>query len=155
MKLISLTTILFFCLFGYSCNRSQPKKEYTLPDTLADGRIIKLHESKTVSLIKLIANPEQFDGKKIRVIGYCHLEFEGNGLYLNKEDFDYSINKNSIWIEIPVKHPESDSSFSKFSNQYVLMEGTFDSHNHGHNDSGSGSIKDITPLELRTKINNK
>ena len=32
-----------------------------------------------VSLIQLIANPQMFDGKLVRVIGFLRLEFEGNG----------------------------------------------------------------------------
>jgi hypothetical protein len=32
----------------------------------------------------LIADPKRFDGQTVRVIGYLHLEFEGNAVYLSK-----------------------------------------------------------------------
>jgi len=92
----------------------------------------------------LIANPQQFSGQKVRVIGYLHLEFEGNGLYLNKDDFKNGISKNAIWIEIGSKH----SPFSKFNDHYILMEGTFDDKNQGHMGMMSGSLNNITRLEL-------
>jgi len=153
MKPSSFNFLLILCILGYSCNHPQKprkKKEHTLPDTLANGQITRLYESNTVSIVRLIANPEQYDGKKIQVIGYCHLEFEGDALYLNKDDFDYDIKKNAIWLTIDVKHPE-ESNLIMLNNHYVLIEGTFDSHNHGHMDACYGSIKDITHLELRPK----
>src|SRR6266850_7297599 len=39
--------------------------------------------SYQVSLLELVARPELFDGKRVRVTGYVHLEFEGNALYLS------------------------------------------------------------------------
>ena len=38
----------------------------------------------SVSLIRLIANPEKYHGKKIQVTGYINLEFEGDAIYLHK-----------------------------------------------------------------------
>jgi len=40
-----------------------------------------------VSLIQLIANPQAYDGKTVRITGFLHLEFEGNAIYLHNEDF--------------------------------------------------------------------
>jgi len=34
-------------------------------------------EVEWVSLIQLIANPREFDGKAVRIIGYARIEFEG------------------------------------------------------------------------------
>ena len=130
-----------------SCNQASKKSKTTYPDTLSNGNIIVLAGGSEVSLIRLIANPEKYGGKKLRVIGYLHLEFEGNGLFLHKEDYDVGISKNSIWVDVDIKHPEA-SSFNKFSNHYVIMEGTFDSHDNGHMGRSSGSIKKITRLDL-------
>ena len=38
------------------------------------------------SLIELIARPELYDGKRVRVIGFVNLQFEGNGLYVSRGD---------------------------------------------------------------------
>src|SRR5947209_18694060 len=57
--------------------------------------------AEEVSLIQLIANPQAYDGKTVRIIGFLHLEFEGNVIYLHNEDFRYGIEKNGLWIDVP------------------------------------------------------
>ena len=52
-----------------------------------------------VTLVQLIANPEKFDGKQIRVIGFLRLEFEGNVLYLHREDYENSL-FDGIWVDV-------------------------------------------------------
>ena len=138
MKPINLIALMLFVLFA--CNSNQATKPKIIVDSLND----RAKPTEGVSLISLIATPQKFFGQKVRVIGYLHLEFEGNGLYLNKDDFKNGISKNAIWIEIGPKH----SPFSKFNDYYVLMEGTFDDKNKGHMGMMSGSLKDITRLEL-------
>jgi len=51
----------------------------------------KSSEPTDVSVVQLIANPQQYDGKQVRLIAFLNLEFEGNALYLHREDFDKSI----------------------------------------------------------------
>lgn len=67
-----------------------PKKYDDSPDTLQD-----------VSLIQLIAQPEKFEGKRVRFIGFLRIEFEGNAIYLHREDFDHGIEKNALWVAVP------------------------------------------------------
>ncbi|HEY4194082.1 MAG TPA: hypothetical protein VGM63_00995 [Mucilaginibacter sp.] len=146
MKYFPLIFVLILILFA--CNQAPKKKKTTTyPDTLANGNVIVLAGDYEVSLIRLIANPEKYDGKKLRLIGYLHLEFEGNSLFIHKEDYDVGIYKNSIWVDVDMKHPEI-SGLNKFSNHYVIIEGTFDSHNNGHMGRCSGSIEKITRLDL-------
>lgn len=52
-----------------------------------------------VSLIQLISSPEAFSKKPVRVVGYLHIEFEGNALYLHEEDFSRGLSRNSLSIE--------------------------------------------------------
>jgi hypothetical protein len=141
MKPINLIALILLALFA--CNSNQATKTKIIADTL----INRAKPTEAVSLISLIASPQKFSGQKVRVIGYLHLEFEGNGLYLNQDDFKNGISKNAIWIEIGPKHPEN-SPLSKFIDHYVIMEGTFDNKNQGHMGVMSGSLKDITRLEL-------
>jgi hypothetical protein len=92
-----------------------------------------------VSLLQLIATPEQYSGKRVRVIGFCHLEFEGNGLYVHREDYERAIYKNAIWLEVGVDR-------RGLSDQYVLVEGTFDARDKGHLDLFSGSLTAVTRM---------
>jgi hypothetical protein len=41
-----------------------------------------------------------FDGKLVRVIGFLRLEFEGNVLYLHREDYIHSILGNGVWVDV-------------------------------------------------------
>lgn len=60
------------------------------------------------SIIDLIANPDLFDGKRIRTFGYIHFEFEGNGIYLHQEDYARSLYLNGLWVTLAEKlHPQT------------------------------------------------
>ena len=72
-----------------------------------------------VPLLRLLANPEQYDGKDIQLIGFLHLEFEGNALYLHKEDFDHGLG-NDIWIDVT---QEMRASVKEINDKYVIIRG--------------------------------
>ena len=60
---------------------------------------VQAQEPTNVTLVQLIANPEKFDAKLIRVIGFLRLEFEGNVLYLHREDYENAILGDGIWVD--------------------------------------------------------
>ena len=94
-------------------------------------------EPGDVTMTELIANPAKHEGQTVRVIGFLHLEFEGNVLYAHKEDFDHAILGNGIWV-----HMASDKR--DLSDNYVLLEGRFTARRHGHMGMWSGELQDIT-----------
>ncbi len=93
-------------------------------------------EPVSVTMVELIASPEKFEGKSVRVIGYLHLEFEGTVLYLHKEDYDHALLGNGIWVDIR-------DLKSKLSDNYVLLEGTFTAKKHGHLGMWRGELQDV------------
>jgi hypothetical protein len=101
------------------------------------------------SLITLIAQPEKFDGKPVRVIGYVHFQFEGDGLYVSQADFEHSIFRNGLWIDPPSGF-ESDSAPARRqpNDQYVIVEGIFSAQDGGHFGMWSGALHHVTRLEL-------
>ena len=101
-------------------------------------------ELSDVSMIQLIANPQQYAGKPIRVIAFLNLEFEGNALYLHREDFDRSIVSNAVWISLE-DHQVRTSR--KLSGGYVLVEGIFSAKDRGHFGMFSGSIQQVTRIQ--------
>jgi hypothetical protein len=115
-----------------ACSRQEP-----LPQVQAS-------EPQEVSVIDLIANAPAWHGKLVRVIGFCRLEFEGNALYLHKEDFDRSISKNGIWLELGWPVPDK---YRALTDQYVLVEAVFDAEEQGHMGMFSGMLRDIRRLE--------
>ena len=125
-----MKTILICFLFTISA--------FSQNDTIVQRTVVKQEPYIDVSIIQLIANPEKYDGKRIKVAGYVNLEFEGTALYLGREDFEHGLLKNALWLEM-----KSDRG-GTFHKEFVSMIGTFDMKIKGHFGSYSGCIKSIT-----------
>jgi hypothetical protein len=104
----------------------------------------KASDLQNVSLIQLIANPRQYDGSPVRVVAFLHLEFEGNALYLHREDYEKSLFSNAIWISLTDRQ---ETSAKKISGGYVLVEGIFSAKDRGHLSTFSGSIQKVTRIQ--------
>ncbi len=101
--------------------------------------------AEDVTMIQLIAAPEKYDGKFVRVKGVGNLDFEDNCLSLDMEDYKRSLG-NEIWLKlgkraIPYKEAQ------KYNGQYVIVEGFFDKNEKGHFGAFQGTIKDISRYE--------
>ncbi len=102
-------------------------------------------ETQQVSLIQLIANPQAYDHKVVRFIGYLHLEFEGNAIYFHREDFEHSIYEISIWIDLPKGF--SQAQIKAVNDQYVICTALYSASKHGHMGLFSGELEDVKRLE--------
>lgn len=101
-------------------------------------------EPTDVSMISLIATPERYEGKLVRVRGYMHLEFEGDGLYLHRDDEKYALYNNGVWVGPFTSPPPKNAN-----NKYVLIEGRFSGKDKGHMGLWSGAIRDVTRCDPR------
>ncbi len=110
-----------------------------------DKYIDILSKNYNVSLIKLISNPEKYHNKPIQVVGYLHLEFEGNAIYINELDYKHSLNKNGFRVSF--KNKDLMAKAMKLNDKYVLIEGVFDAENTGHMGLWNGEIKNITRID--------
>ena len=107
------------------------------------------HESKSVSIIQLISNPEKYDQTKVRLIGVPRLEFEGEFICLNKESYQFWVSKNCLWISPNIKAINIPyKELEKYNGKYVLIEGTFNLKNLGHGGMNSGAIENVTRYQL-------
>jgi len=95
---------------------------------------------QSVSLIQLIASPEKYEGKLVAITGFVHLEFEGNGIYLHKDDYQYGLHKNGLWLN---SNGCKSRDGKKFSEGYAYVIGRFTSTRHGHMGLWSGEIQDV------------
>ena len=100
----------------------------------------------SVSMLQLIANPEAFDGKYVRVWGFVRIEFEGTAVYLHREDFEQSLMVNGLWLAVN-DGVVGGSKEEKINNRYGLIEGQFNARNRGHLGLWSGTIEKITRME--------
>jgi hypothetical protein len=100
----------------------------------------------SVSLLQLIATPDAFDGKYVRVHGFVRIEHEGTAIYLHREDSEQMLTKNGLWLAANDTTPEG-SKEAQVKDRYALIEGRFTAKKKGHRGLWSGSLEDITRME--------
>ena len=102
-----------------------------------------------VSIINLIAAPEKYNDKLVRVKGYASAGEETSALYFHKEDNDQFLYENAVWLSLN----NSKMRTYRFQNPgYVIVEGIFNSKNKGHLGAFNGGIERIQRLDY---TNNK
>lgn len=94
----------------------------------------------TVSLLSLVANPERYDGRRVRIIGYLHLEFEGDELCPTVEFYRVADAASCIWID-------ATPQMRTLSDHYVIVEGQFSSSARGHLGAYNGALQSVTRAE--------
>jgi hypothetical protein len=105
----------------------------------------------SVSLVQLIAAPNDFNGKYVRVQGFVCIEHEGTAIYLHREDWEHMLTRNGLWLAANETTPEG-SREEAVNGRYALIEGRFVAEKKGHRGLWSGSIEEITrmqPWEVR------
>jgi hypothetical protein len=110
-----------------------------------DSRAESPAQYRDVSLVQLIANPERFDGTRVRVVGFCWLEFEGNAIYLHREDCEHRIVNNAVWLQLGWPVAER---YASVSGKYVLVQGVFSAQHRGHMGVFAGSMDEISRLDV-------
>jgi hypothetical protein len=82
-----------------------------------------------VSVVQLLATPEKFDGKLVRVFGFLRLAFESDALYLHREDDTQDLTRNAMCVD---RTEGMEREQEKLNAHYVLIEATFDAEDMGH-----------------------
>jgi hypothetical protein len=100
----------------------------------------------SVSLLQLIATPDAFDGKFVRVLGFVRIEHEGTAIYLHREDAENMLTKNGLWLAANDAAPEG-SKEAQVQGRYALIEGRFTAKKQGHLGLWSGAIEDIARMQ--------
>ena len=108
-------------------------------NVIADGVI-------STSLIRLLAHPEQYNGKRVQVIGYYHSELEESALYLTKDDATNLNCENGLWIGSYAKGADTNR-VQWVREGFVRVAGTFSyspKTGAGHMGLWPAELKDIT-----------
>ena len=122
----SLSTFaLLVCLLGHAAGAEGP-------------------EPKRVSIIGLVATPTAFDGARVYVEGVLDLRFEGNALYLHKEDRDYRVAMNAVWLDVS---KEQRTKWAELNGRHVLVVGRADAKLTGHFAAYPSGLRDIERIE--------
>ena len=94
-------------------------------------------EEYRVSLVELLANPIQWHGKDVVVIGFAAVSFEHSAIYLHRQDMEAGIAANGLWLELP----KDLASGELEKGTYVLVRGKFDARAGGHMGAFNGTIR--------------
>jgi hypothetical protein len=108
-------------LGGLACRRQSPEMKWPFVGVPAERLATPAKHYEGVSLVELLCQREKWDGKAIRVVGFGHLEFEGQALYLHQEDCEWRTSMNSVALDVP----SSDPAFLRWNDRYVVVEGIF------------------------------
>ena len=127
MKILSIGVILVFCM-----------------TYLAEG----VMKPEVVSLVRIIANPELYDGKQVVTQGYLDRRFEESYLYVGKEDWANGIYLNALWVE------ESENFVGSFGG-YRFVTGVFRAGRPPHVRSLSGILEVSRAREIPTEDRQK
>lgn len=103
--------------------------------------------AENVTMVQLIATPERYDGKLIRVHGVGNLEFEGDYIALSKDDWAY-YNNHRISISLSDRAIPYEEA-QKYNGKYVLVEGIFEMSQCGFDNLGR--IEKVSRYELTFK----
>ncbi len=118
----------------------------------------KVNTVLAVSLLKVIANPEKYNGKKLRLIGFLNFGAAGFvdealSLYVSQADGRYTITANAIALgRVKLKVLNE-----KLIGRYVVLEGTFHASDpfDGEEEHAklvavepNGTLEDVDRLEL-------
>ena len=97
-----------------------------------------------VSFISLVANPEKYAGKRVQVIGFVKLEFEGNALYFSRDAAEVNDSQSAIWLDVAglaISQPQT------FDHQVVIVAGKFNAENRGHLGMFAGTLEAISRFD--------
>jgi hypothetical protein len=126
-------------LLGGCTAQAQREEPYPPQSRCAQTSVAGSCSIYGVSLVELIASPATYDGLRVRVIGWLNLEFEGNAIYLHRDDHAYGLTSNGLWVQLGAGLPPEPGC----NGGYALIEGRFDARNPGHLGLWSGAIVDI------------
>jgi hypothetical protein len=120
-------SVLFLSCFIAGCAGIQKDNKPTV-ETRDRSKISTTdYVDEGVSMIQLLANPEKYRNLIICVQGFLNLEFEGNALYMHKEDYEECLLEYSIWVHVP-----DAARYQDCNKKYVRIVGTFDPDDNGH-----------------------
>ena len=97
------------------------------------------NKTENVSMIQILADPEKYDGKRIRFVGYLVDEFECHAVFLSQESYVHLIMEQSIFLS---------HDFGKHRGlvhkRYCQVEGTYKAVPKGYMQANNGSLEDVS-----------
>ena len=103
-----------------------------------------------VSLIRLLANPDHYDGRKVVAEGFVTLGFEDYGLHLDETSYRAGLRKNAMRIYRPAWLLPADAR--RLHRRYASVAGTFEAPKEATMYSGTlTELKLVSPTYTSAK----
>ncbi|MGH2509048.1 MAG: hypothetical protein ACRDHZ_16840 [Ktedonobacteraceae bacterium] len=95
-----------------------------------------------VPLVRLLANPEKMNGRRVTTAGVLAVEVEGTALYLDRESYYRKVRENAVAIMPTVA---AAPTLGSLGGQYVTVTGTFEGIPSFSRWPG-GVLRDVAPM---------
>jgi hypothetical protein len=90
--------------------------------SLAQATADDVQHALPASIVTLLAQPASNIVKRVQVAGFLVLDFEGEALYLHKEDYQEGLTRNAIRMALT---PEQMKQYQNLAGSYVSIEASF------------------------------
>jgi hypothetical protein len=127
---------------GASGDETAPDSEAVCVEPVAEG--CALHR---VSLVELLAKPSRWQGRRVAIEGYLHLEREGGGLYPSAEDYQRRNRRRALLTASFMRDVPGPQC--KCNDQDVVLVGIYDASDKGQEGAWGGAVKDIEQVQLK------
>jgi hypothetical protein len=118
--------------------------EFLVPDKRGARDVRSSDRLVEVSMVQLIANPENWHNQAVRLSGFMHVHFEGTGIYLSREHANYLNSRNGLWVSFDSGDWSAHGMIpQQFDRKHVLIEGIFDRDDHGHMGAWAGAVRSV------------
>lgn len=111
---------------------------------------VRSGKAQLVSPIRLIAEPQAYDGQQVFVGGVLRYEFESRVLYLSMEDYAW----RRSWNAIRVRFSEawSEELLERLSGRQVLIEGRFVAEREVDWLNPNGVVESVVAIESWDRV---
>jgi len=110
--------------------------------SLAQATTDDVQHALPASIVTLLAQPASNIVKRVQVAGFLVLDFEGEALYLHKEDYQEGLTRNAIRMALT---PEQMKQYQNLAGSYVSIEASFIKRRNSE-DIFTGSLFDVKEI---------
>jgi hypothetical protein len=104
--------------------------------------------AQTVTMQQLLAEPQRFEGQRVRTTGFLRLEFEANALYPTRDDFNNAAMEHAVWLDLSNAQLRR---LGKLNNGHVVVEGEFSVQYKGHGGKWLGVLRHVAGVRMWRK----
>lgn len=114
-----------------------------LPSATPEQVEVIYHDAIAVPMVKVLANPKEFDGRAVRIFGVLSNALEGNAIYLNRESYEFNISANAIAI---TSNYTDSELLEKMEGHYVWLVGIYQADSGDRLFKANGHLHDVAPM---------